>query len=114
MTAAFFRHAIAQRSEHMRQLEDMALIEEGKSACPLKLMLPEQLWLATTPAHPSHCGCSMRKRMNTNRYRTSHAARLARFGVSQDLPVLDLKALEGTDVPVQRISLRQGSSGVSV
>ncbi len=29
VTAAFFRHAIAQRSDHMRQLEDVALIEEG-------------------------------------------------------------------------------------
>lgn len=34
VTAAFFRHAIAQRSEHMRQLEDLALIEEGKPAFP--------------------------------------------------------------------------------
>lgn len=30
VTAAFFRHAIAQRSDHMRQLEDLALIEDGK------------------------------------------------------------------------------------
>lgn len=34
VTAAFFRHAIAQRSDHMRQLEDLALIEDGKFPLP--------------------------------------------------------------------------------
>ena len=33
VTAAFFRHAIAQRQQHLQQLEDMQQIMDGVDYC---------------------------------------------------------------------------------
>lgn len=39
VTAAFFRHAIAQRQEHLQQLEDMQQIMDGENVSCLHLHL---------------------------------------------------------------------------